>query len=620
MSPTPSGPTPVEQASRQRTLDSHELSALIAEATRLATPVAAAEPDSEVVAAARKRLKQSVLRPWSGALTHLPEEESNGGGAPADEHSGDESFESRLWQLTLRATGTLADACEEHLEAVAGLHLLAYQFAKEDGDDVVEQRINTLRELMAELPRVLKTEHNGPYLASNVTNLWDHLGCRITALPQMALCRCGGSETKPFCDGTHATNGFTDTKSDKRVPDHRDTYVGQQVTIFDNRGICQHSGLCTDALPGVFRAGKEPFVAPSGGRMDDIIHAVRNCPSGALSFAFDNNELREVTDHGNKRPPSIEVTLDGPYRITGGIPLTDGEDVPVPRDQGTSLEHYALCRCGQSQNKPFCSGMHWYVGFRDPKPDEDKDPSLFEWAGGYPAFLRMTSIFYGKYVPNDPLVRPLFENMSADHPERVASWLSEVFGGPKAYSGTYGGYPRMLSQHIGKMIREEQRVRWVELLMKSAEDAGLPNDAEFRSVFGSYIEWGSRLAVENSQTQSKPPLHMPMPHWDWYTAAGSPSSRIKALGQAADEHKDPEIVLPAPDVALSFAKHIKQLFRDRDRRSMTFAFDLWKFEDVSTHADAILARLKNGSMPCDGAWPKEQIDVFERWIGTGKPA
>jgi hypothetical protein len=178
----------------------------------------------------------------------------------------------------------------------------------------------------------------------------------------------------------------------------------------------------------------------------------------------------------------------------------------------------------------------------------------------------------------------------------------------------------MLSQHIGKMIREEQRVRWVQLLMQSAMDAGMPNDAEFRAAFGSYIELGSRLAVENSQTQSKPPLHMPMPHWDWYTAAGSPSSRIKALGQGAEEHKEPEIVLPGPDVALSFAKHIKQLFRDRDRRSMTFAFDLWKYEDVSTHADGILGRLHDGSMPCDGKWPKERVDVFQRWIESGKPA
>jgi truncated hemoglobin YjbI len=208
--------------------------------------------------------------------------------------------------------------------------------------------------------------------------------------------------------------------------------------------------------------------------------------------------------------------------------------------------------------------------------------------------------------------------MSADHPERVGKWLSEVFCGPHGYSAEYGGYPRMLSQHMGKQIREEQRARWVQLIMQSALDAGLPNDAEFRSAFGAYIEWGSRLAVENSQTESKPPQHMPMPHWDWHTAAGSPTGRVSALA-GEQETTEPEVELPGPDVALSFATHVKQLFRDRDRTSMKFVFDLWKFDDVNTHADAILERLANGSMPCDGPWAKEKIDVFRRWIDSGKP-
>jgi truncated hemoglobin YjbI len=62
----------------------------------------------------------------------------------------------------------------------------------------------------------------------------------------------------------------------------------------------------------------------------------------------------------------------------------------------------------------------------------------------------MTRIFYSKYVPEDPLIGPLFANMSPDHPERVAAWLGEVFGGPKNYSHEYGGYTRMVSQHLGK--------------------------------------------------------------------------------------------------------------------------------------------------------------------------
>jgi uncharacterized Fe-S cluster protein YjdI len=99
----------------------------------------------------------------------------------------------------------------------------------------------------------------------------------LPARPLTALCRCGASAMKPYCDGSHA-RGFDDAKDPARVADRRDTYVGQQVTLFDNRGTCQHSGFCTDRLPTVFRLGKEPFAAPSGGRMDEIIRAVRDCP------------------------------------------------------------------------------------------------------------------------------------------------------------------------------------------------------------------------------------------------------------------------------------------------------------------------------------------------------
>jgi len=77
---------------------------------------------------------------------------------------------------------------------------------------------------------------------------------------------------------------------------------------------------------------------------------------------------------------------------------------------------------------------------------------------------------------------------------------------------------------------------------------------------------------------------------------------------------------PTTDEPLSFETHIKPLFRERDKGSMSFAFDLWSYDDVSRHADGILARLQNGSMPCDGAWPSERVETFERWISAGKPA
>jgi hypothetical protein len=83
---------------------------------------------------------------------------------------------------------------------------------------------------------------------------------------------------------------------------------------------------------------------------------------------------------------------------------------------------------------------------------------------------------------------------------------------------------------------------------------------------------------------------------------------------------DPAPTTPVEEKAMTFEDDVKPLFRERDRDSMRFAFDLWSFEDVSTHADAILDRVAAGTMPCDGAWPAEQVAVFRRWIDAGKPA
>ncbi len=555
------------------------------------------------------RLSRSVIRPLQSAQV-APARQA------ADTSSDD--FDLVLWELAQDATKLRAgsDAPPALVEATAALQDLTLAVA--GNESARAQRRARLGELQSAVTSAIHVSDNGPYLATNPARVEDWLGCRIETAPQLALCRCGQSKLKPLCDGSHAEVGFTDGKDPGRVADRDDTYVGQQVTILDNRGTCQHSGLCSDRLATVFRVSEEPFVAPSGGRMDEIIRAVRDCPSGALSYALDGVQARADVDHHGVREPTIQVIRDGPYRIVGAIPLQGHDGGAVPRNAGASAEHYALCRCGRSQNKPFCSGMHWYVEFHDPVPDPGATPTMFEWAGGLPALTRMTRLFYEKFVPQDPLLAQLFANMSADHPERVAKWLGEVLGGPRLYSEDYGGYPRMLSQHIGKCLTEDWRRRWVELLLRSAREAGLPNDAEFRSAFQSYIEWGSRLAVENSQTGATPPEHMPMPHWDWNTAAGPPGSRSSALAPAPPPAEP--VVLPAADEPVRFEKHIRQLFRERDRRSMSFVFDLGAYGDVRDHAAEILHRVRNGTMPCDGAWPSEWVDTFARWIDTGMKA
>ena len=248
----------------------------------------------------------------------------------------------------------------------------------------------------------------------------------------------------------------------------------------------------------------------------------------------------------------------------------------------------------------------------DPVPDPLHQPTLFEWAGGYPALLGLTRIFYGRYVPEDPLLGPLFAKMSPDHPERVAAWLSEVFGGPPLYSQRYGGYQRMVSEHVGKQITPEQRARWASYMLRSAEDAGLPSDAEFRAAFVAYIEWGSRIAMENSAAGAEPPPNMPVPKW-WWVCNATPGARpsAKAVDEPVTAGAAP--TLPDADQAVRFDDHIRPLFRQMDRNSMLFAFDLWKEADVASHRQQILSRLRAGSMPCDGAWPDEKIALFERW-------
>ena len=78
--------------------------------------------------------------------------------------------------------------------------------------------------------------------------------------------------------------------------------------------------------------------------------------------------------------------------------------------------------------------------------------------------------------------------------------------------------------------------------------------------------------------------------------------------------------MAATEQPISYAQDIKPLFREGDRESMSSAFDLWSYDDVVQNSDAILGRLRDGTMPCDGAWPEEQVDVFQRWVDAGTPA
>lgn len=148
-------------------------------------------------------------------------------------------------------------------------------------------------------------------------------------------------------------------------------------------------------------------------------------------------------------------------------------------------------------------------------------PTLFEWAGDMETFETLFSKFYDK-VLEDELLGEVFRHMSADHVRHVAHFVAEVFGGDALYSTEdNGSHSQMVGKHIGKMLTEEMRQRWVHLLLKTADEIGLKSDPEFRSSFLGYIEWGSRIAVINSQLAENP-MHTkePMPRWGWGETGG----------------------------------------------------------------------------------------------------
>lgn len=103
----------------------------------------------------------------------------------------------------------------------------------------------------------------------------------------------------------------------------------------------------------------KPWINPDGATVEDIIETIEKCPSGALSYSLDGVENRDQDD----RKPMVMVSQNGPYIMTGGIELIDEEQF----GQGASKEHYTLCRCSVSKNKPFCDGLHRDINFRDEK-------------------------------------------------------------------------------------------------------------------------------------------------------------------------------------------------------------------------------------------------------------
>ena len=169
------------------------------------------------------------------------------------------------------------------------------------------------------------------------------------------LCRCSGSNDKPFCGGSHETNGFDGTETADRsdIADRRFEFpAGEGVVSFD-LATCEHAGFCGDRFTNWRRLARQ---ADDPAVRERLMQMVRLCPSGAL-------EMRPEADADQLEPAlpvSIGVIRDGPYWVRGRIRVraADGETYEV-RNRVT------LCRCGHSETKPFCDGTHKHVGFRD---------------------------------------------------------------------------------------------------------------------------------------------------------------------------------------------------------------------------------------------------------------
>lgn len=201
----------------------------------------------------------------------------------------------------------------------------------------------------------ITTEKNGPLIIENLKKMTNSRDELIEIKTKTDICRCGASKNKPFCDETHIFTKFNDEKSEDRLKSKRVAYIGKNITINDDRGICSHAGFCTDNLPNVFNNGKEPWIDPDGETIEEIKRVIKMCPSGALSYTENGIEYNSFNSE-----PEIHIEKNGPYYVRGNIEM-DNEEM----EEKASTEHYTLCRCGKSGNKPRCDGSHWYAAFKD---------------------------------------------------------------------------------------------------------------------------------------------------------------------------------------------------------------------------------------------------------------
>ena len=142
-------------------------------------------------------------------------------------------------------------------------------------------------------------------------------------------------------------------------------------------------------------------------------------------------------------------------------------------------------------------------------------PTLFEYAGGEAAIHRLEQLFYDSVLV-DPLLQPLFGGGQPQHVDHLTAFTAESFGGPDRFSRELG-FAHLIHVHRGLNISEAQRQRFVDLYMSALNRAGLPADKEFREAVRSHVEFGSKVAMQNSHAANDAELHplREVPLWTW---------------------------------------------------------------------------------------------------------
>ena len=201
----------------------------------------------------------------------------------------------------------------------------------------------------------IEERDDGPLVVKNLGRMIAADGTEADVKPAMALCRCGASKKKPFCDGSHMGIDFKTAPGEASSRDKLYNYEGNDIAVHYNPHLCSHAAKCGAMLPPVFNSANDPWITPNEGSADAIKAVVNACPSGALSYSEHGGDPCHISDS----ECVIEIEEHGPYHVRN-LEL-DGAKWATQ----ACPQKYVLCRCGASKNKPFCDGSHTDIGWRD---------------------------------------------------------------------------------------------------------------------------------------------------------------------------------------------------------------------------------------------------------------